>query len=70
MINRVQDIIRDENKVEELKREIRLLRYVIIFLVIIVAILTVIVIGGYVSLWGGVMIKDPNLGLDMINIYR
>lgn len=59
-----------ENKItEQLEKKIKFLMYVIMFLVIIIAILTVLLIGDYVGLWGGVMIEDPNCpGLPLVYI--
>jgi len=69
MSNRIQDLIIVGKERKELKREIVILRYIIMVLVIIIAILTVIVIGDFVIIWGGAMINDPNLELGIINIY-
>lgn len=49
-----------ENKLQQIEKEIKNLKYLFIFLLVIVTILTLFLIGKYVGIWGGAFIEDPN----------
>lgn len=58
-----------EDKIRQMKKEIKRLKYLLTFLIVIIVILTLLLIGEYVMIWGGAFIEDPNnLGFPLTQI--
>lgn len=54
---------------QQMEKEIKKLKKLLVFFLIIVFILTLLLIGEYVMIWGGAFIEDPNNpGLPLIRI--